>query len=85
MSHDILWDMTSVLDEKRRVVLPKEVVEELGLAEGTAVAFEKRDGRVIMKKVKKNEDTLREAMAWNPGRTRRPRPVREREIKEIWS
>ena len=84
MSHNILWDMTSVLDEKRRVVLPKEVVEDLGLAEGTAVAFERREDAVIMKKVKKDEDTLREVMAWNPGRSRRPRPVREREIKETW-
>jgi AbrB family looped-hinge helix DNA binding protein len=76
--------MSSVLDEKRRVVLPKEVVEELGLAEGTAVAFEKGKGVVIMKKKGTKEDPLREAMSWNPKRTRRPRPVREREIKEIW-
>jgi AbrB family looped-hinge helix DNA binding protein len=76
--------MTSVLDEKRRVVLPKDVVDELGLAEGTAVVFERRKGAVIMKKVEKNEDSLRETMDWNPKRVRKPRPVREREIKEIW-
>jgi len=76
--------MGSVLDGKRRVVLPKEVVEELGLAEGAAVTFEKRRGAMIMKKVEKKEDPLRKVMSWNPRRIRRPQPVREREVKEIW-
>lgn len=79
------WDMVSVMDEKRRVVLPKEIAEELGLVEGTAVAFEKGKGVVIIKRVKKTGDPLREMMSWNPKRTRKSSPVREREIKEIWS
>lgn len=74
-----------MLDEKRRVVLPKEIAEELGLIEGTAVAFKKGKGIVIMKKVEKTEDTLREVMSWNPKRTGRLAAVKESEIKEIWS
>jgi len=66
------------------VVLPKEIVEELDLDEGTAVAFERRRGVVIMKKVGRGEDSLREAMAWNPKRVRKPQPVREEEVREIW-
>ena len=76
--------MTSVLDEKRRVVLPKDLVEELGLAEGAAVAFEKKGDTVIVKKIGDTEDILRGVMSWNPKRTKKPQPVREREIKEIW-
>jgi len=79
------WEMVSVLDEKRRVVLPKEIAEEFGLVEGTPVAFEKGRGGVIIKKVKKIEDPLREMMSWNPKRTRKLSPVKEKEIKEIWS
>ena len=78
-----MWDMTSVLDEKRRVVLPKDIAEELGLVEGSAVAFKKKKGVVLMKKVKKSEDVLREMMSWNPKRAGRLSPVKESEIKEI--
>ena len=73
-----------MLDEKRRIVLPREVVEELDLAEGTAVAFEKKNGVVVIKKAKRKEDSLKELMEWNPVRTRKPRPIIEREVKEVW-
>lgn len=75
---------SSVLDDKRRVVLPKEIAEELGLAEGTAVAFERRKDTVIMKKATGLKDALREMMLWDPARTKRPQRVKESEIKEIW-
>lgn len=74
---------TSVLDDKRRVVLPKEKADEPGLAEGTTVAFERRRGLVIMKNVTGQKDSLREMMLWDPPRTKRPQRVRENEIKEI--
>jgi AbrB family looped-hinge helix DNA binding protein len=75
---------SSVLDDKRRVVLPKEIAEELGLAEGTAVAIERRKDMVIIKKAMGQKDPLREMMSWDPARTKRPQRVTEREIKEIW-
>ena len=45
-SHHSWWEMTlsSVMDQKRRIVLPSEVTEELGLREGSEVAFEKHKG-----------------------------------------
>ncbi|HZW57392.1 MAG TPA: AbrB/MazE/SpoVT family DNA-binding domain-containing protein [Nitrososphaerales archaeon] len=76
--------MTSVLDQKRRVVLPSDVIEELGLSEGSEVLFEKRKGVVVMKKAGKKEDRLLKAMSWNPKRRGKPSPVKEKEIKEIW-
>jgi AbrB family looped-hinge helix DNA binding protein len=82
------------MDQKRRIVLPSEVAEELGLREGSEVAFEKRKGSVVLKKAptkkansgskKKDEDPLVRAMSWNPPRTGKPLPVAEAEIKEIW-
>jgi len=76
--------MTSVLDDKRRVVLPKEIADELCLVEGSKVTFKTEKGVVAVKKAKEAEDSLREAMFWDPKRTRVPRPVKEDEIKEIW-
>ena len=86
--------LSSVVDQKRRIVLPPEVTEELGLHEGSEVAFEKRKGSVVLKKApvkkvnsgrkKKDEDPLVRAMSWNPQRTGKPLPAVEAEIKEIW-
>jgi len=76
--------MTSILDDKRRVVLPKDIADELGLVEGSAVTFKKEKGFVTVKKAKETEDSLGETMSWDPKRTRKPQPVKEDEIKEIW-
>ena len=94
-SHHSWWEMTlsSVMDQKRRIVLPSEVTEELGLREGSEVAFEKRKGSVVLKKApakkakegkKKDDDPLVRVMSWNPPRTGKPLPVVEAEIKKIW-
>jgi len=76
--------MTSVLDQKRRVVLPRDVMEELGLGEGSEVEFEGRKGEVVLRKVEKKEDPLLRVMSWNPRRRGKVRPVKESEIKEVW-
>lgn len=76
--------MTSALDQKRRVVIPREVTEELGLAEGSRVAFEKGEGGFVIKKAGKKEDPLRDVMSWNPTRQGKVLPVSESEVKEIW-
>ena len=76
--------MTSTLDQKRRVVLPREITEDLGLTEGSSVAFEKGRGVIILKKASKKEDPLSDMMSWNPKRSRKVLPVNENEIKEIW-
>jgi AbrB family looped-hinge helix DNA binding protein len=76
--------VTSILDDKRRVVLPKDIADELGLVEGSAVTFRKEKSFATMEKAKETEASLREVMSWDPKRTRKPQPVKEDEIKEIW-
>ena len=78
--------MASVLDEKRRVVLPKELAEELGLAEGTPVIFKRSDDGIVIQKLEVGgeADALRRAMEWNPRRRGTPKKVREDEVKAIW-
>ncbi len=76
--------MTSVLDEKRRIVLPKDLAEELGLVEGSRVSFTRDKGGVVVRKVEGTGDSLREMMSWDPKRTSKPKPVREGEVKEVW-
>ncbi|MGA2663975.1 MAG: AbrB/MazE/SpoVT family DNA-binding domain-containing protein [Nitrososphaerales archaeon] len=81
--------MASVLDEKRRVVLPKELAEELGLAEGTQVVFKRSEDGIVIQKLevgggKAEADALRRAMEWNPRRRGTPTKVREDEVKAIW-
>ena len=77
--------MTSALDQKRRVVLPREVTDELGLVEGSRVAFETGKGAVVIRKAGRKEDPLSDMMSWNPKRRRKVLPVKEAEVKEIWS
>ena len=83
-SHRTTWDMTSVLDEKRRVVLPKDLAEDLGLIEGSKVVFRKEKDVVVLKKLEESDDSLREMMSWNPKRTGKLKPVKEIEVKGIW-
>ena len=83
-SHHILWDMSSVLDQKRRIVLPRDIANQLGVAEGSKISFEKDNGKIILKKVGRKEDSLAQTMSWNPKRRGKLKPVIESEIKEIW-
>lgn len=75
---------TSVLDDKRRIVLPKEIAEELGLAEGTPVSFKRSREGIVIERAEKNVDALRDMMEWNPRRQGRSSEVRERDVKGIW-
>ena len=76
--------MDSVVDEKRRVTIPKNLAEELGLRKGSVVVFRKDDDTLLVKKAKKKVDSLEEVMSWSPSRTGRPERIREREMKDIW-
>ena len=65
--------------------MPREVTEELGLVEGSRVAFEKGRGVFVIKKAGKREDPVSDIMSWNPKRRRKVLPVKEEEVKEIWN
>ncbi len=55
--------MTSVLDDKRRIVLPRDVAEQLGLTEGSRVSFTGDGDSVLVKKIEKTGDPLGEMMS----------------------
>lgn len=76
--------LTSVLDDKRRIVVPKEMADELGLSEGTMVAFQKGKDGIIVKKIEGTAESLNEIMSSNPKRTGKPESIEESEIKRIW-
>jgi len=79
--------MGSVVDEKRRVTIPKHLAEELGLRKGSVVVFSKGkddDNVLMVKKSRRKMDALEEVMSWDSKRTGKPKRVIEREVKEIW-
>jgi len=76
--------MSSIVDEKGRVMIPKHVAEELNLSKGDVVAFEKREHLFVVRKVEFAKKRLEEVMDWDPERTDEPEPVSPREMKEIW-
>ncbi|MCP8314207.1 MAG: AbrB/MazE/SpoVT family DNA-binding domain-containing protein [archaeon] len=76
--------MSSIIDGKGRIVIPKHLAEEIGLTKGDKVIFEKKKQFLMIKKAKAPEKRLDEIMSWNPKRTGKPEPVSPREMKEIW-
>jgi len=76
---------TAILDDRGRVVLPKELTEELGVSRGDAVVFE-RKGRdyVVGRASSLKKDRLEEIMEWNPERTGKPDKVSPKSMKDIW-
>ena len=76
--------MSSIVDEKGRIAIPKHLAEEIGLTKGDRVVFEKKKQSLIIKKGKAPEKRLDEIMSWNPKRTGKPEPVSPREMKEVW-
>ena len=75
---------TAVLDERGRVVLPREIVDELGVGRGDMVVFERSDGNYVVKGTSRGDRRLEEVMDWNPPRDGKPENVTPREMKEVW-
>lgn len=76
--------MSSIVDEKGRIVIPKHLAEELGLTKGDKVIIEKKMQSLIIKKAKVTEKRLEKIMSWNPKRMGKPEPISPLEMKEIW-
>jgi len=74
----------TVLDDRGRVVLPKEVLEELGASKGDAVVFEKRGKDLVIMKASSKGGRLEEIMDWNPKRTGKMEKVSPKTMKGIW-
>ncbi|MFH0848161.1 MAG: AbrB/MazE/SpoVT family DNA-binding domain-containing protein [archaeon] len=75
---------SAILDDRGRVVLPKEVLEELGASRGDAVVFEKRGEDFVVVKTSSKTKRLEEIMDWNPKRTGKVEKVSPKMMKEIW-
>ncbi len=78
--------MSSVLDDRDRVVLPKVVAEDLGLAPGDAIIFQKAKQGYLLRKLgkRKGKANLKEIMDWDPKRGKKPEPVSPSEMKATW-
>jgi len=75
---------TAVLDERGRILLPKDVAEELGVSKRDAVLFERRGRDFVIMKARSRRDRLEEIMDWNPERTGKIEGVSPKAMKEIW-
>jgi AbrB family looped-hinge helix DNA binding protein len=76
--------MPQVVDQRRRVVIPKHVATTLGIKSGDQVVFEKMGDRYAIAKLDQRVDRLAEIMDRDPKRTGKPLPVSPGEIKKIW-
>ena len=75
---------TAILDDRGRVVLPKELAEALGVSRGDLVVFEKKGKDFVVAKASSKKDRLEELMEWNPERTGKPENVSPKTMKEVW-
>jgi AbrB family looped-hinge helix DNA binding protein len=75
---------TAILDDRGRVVLPKELAEELGVSRGDLVVFERKGKSFVVGKSSSKKDRLEEIMEWNPERTGKPESVTPKSMKGIW-
>ncbi|MBO3803834.1 MAG: AbrB/MazE/SpoVT family DNA-binding domain-containing protein [Candidatus Brockarchaeota archaeon] len=76
--------MSSRVDEKGRVVIPRTVAKELGLNKGDELIFERRGKTFVIKRRGKGKGGLEALMDWNPERRGEPAPVSPAEMKKIW-
>jgi AbrB family looped-hinge helix DNA binding protein len=74
----------AVLDDRGRIVLPREVADELGLGKGDSVIFQKRGEEYVVGRGRSGRGRLEEIMDWNPPRSGKPDEVTPRDMKEIW-
>jgi AbrB family looped-hinge helix DNA binding protein len=76
---------TAILDERGRLVLPKELADELGVSKGDAVVFERKGKDFVVMRASSNRERLGEVMDWDPERTGKPERPSPREMKGIWN
>jgi len=75
---------TAVLDERGRLVLPRELADELGVSKGDVVVFERKGKDFVVAKASSKRDRLEEVMDWNPARTGKPESLSPKKMKGIW-
>ena len=93
-SHTFKWDVprghvgkdmpTAILDERGRVVLPKELADELGVSKGDVVVFGRKGKDFVVTRASSKRERLEEIMDWNPDRTGKPESTTPHSMKGIW-
>lgn len=87
VSHTDKWDSnmpTAILDERGRVVLPRELADELGVSKGDMVVFERKGKDFVVMRASSKKERLEEVMDWNPERTGKPEVTAPKDMKGIW-
>lgn len=67
--------MSQVVDQRRRVVIPKHVARTLGIGTGDRVIFQKMGDHYAIAKAGDRAERLGAVMDWDPERTDKPLPV----------
>lgn len=75
---------TAVLDERGRLVLPKELADELGVSKGDVVVFERKRKDFVVSSAASRRERLEKVMDLNPERAGKPEKVTPRSMKGIW-
>jgi AbrB family looped-hinge helix DNA binding protein len=78
--------METVVDERGRVLIPRELRAEVGLDEGTVVQIRKgaKDSIVLAPSKKKGRRSWKQLCGLNPTRTGEPEWPTPEEIKSVW-
>jgi len=94
VSHKLKWVIprawvgfkvpTAILDERGRLVLPKELAEELGVSKGDEIVFERKGKDFVVVRASSKRERLEEVMDWNPERTGKPESTSPKSMKGIW-
>jgi AbrB family looped-hinge helix DNA binding protein len=83
----IIWvgfPMETVVDARGRILIPQQLREELGLAEGAVVEVEKEKGSLVLTPAKKKRRSWKDLHGIKPKRTGEPEWPTPEEIKSIW-
>ena len=74
----------AVVDDKGRILIPAPLRKQCGIKEGMVVSFERKEGDIILKPLRKKRTSLRELRGIHPNRTGKPRWATPEKIKSIW-
>ncbi|MDA4121987.1 MAG: AbrB/MazE/SpoVT family DNA-binding domain-containing protein [Thaumarchaeota archaeon] len=76
--------METIVDERGRVLIPQELRQELGIAEGTVVDLERSEGGIMITPARQKHLSWKELNGIKPRRTAKPEWPTPEEIKSIW-
>ena len=74
----------TTIDHRGRVVIPKEIRDNMQLKEGIILKVEKRDKEIIIRPARKTKKSIKEFYAQDPERTGDIKWPTPEEIKNIW-